>query len=88
MSDLAKKIAHAHVSATGEVNLPADFRQALGIEGGGEVVVELNQREIRIRNPNDAVARVQALAKQLFADNPKVSVDDFLAHRREDWSEE
>jgi hypothetical protein len=33
----------------------------------------------------EAVARAQALSRRLFADKPNVSVDDFLAHRRDDW---
>jgi len=59
----------------------------MGVEGGGKVLVELDGNEIRIRTVREAVARAQALSRRLFADKPNVSVDDFLAHRREDWGE-
>ena len=58
-----------------------------GRRGGGKVLVELDGNEIRIRTVREAVARAQALSRRLFADKPNVSVDDFLAHRREDWGE-
>jgi AbrB family looped-hinge helix DNA binding protein len=88
MSLEGKKYVRGHVSQSGRISLPADFRKELGLERGGDVVVELDGRDIRIRTIQESVARAQALARQLFANKPHVSVDDFLAHRREDWGEE
>ena len=84
----AKKFARGHVSPTGRITLPAELRKAAGLERGGNVIVELDGCEIRIRSVEEVVARAQAIARRLFADKPHVSVDDFLAHRREDWGEE
>ncbi len=84
----AKKFALGRVSRTGRLSLPADFRKAIGLGTGGEVVVELDGNDIRIRTMHEAVARAQALARRLFADKPNVSADDFLAQRRRDWGEE
>lgn len=83
-----QKFTWAQVSATGRVSLPSEYRKALGLERGGKVILELDDGEIRIRTVRAAVARAQALSRRLFADKPHVSVDDFLAHRREDWGEE
>jgi len=83
-----KKRVRGHVSPSGRISLPADFRKALGLERGGDVLLELDGRDIRIRMVQESVARAQALARRLFADRPNVSADDFLAHRREDWGEE
>ena len=88
MDNGAKRAVWGHVSASGRISLPADFRKAVGLEAGGKVVVELDGNDIRIRTPHAAVARAQAIARHLFAGRPNVSVDDFLAHRREDWGEE
>ena len=88
MSGRAKKVVRGQVSRTGRLSLPAEFRKAIGLERGGDVVVELDGNDIRIRTINEAVARAQAMSRRLLAGKPGLSVDDFLAHRREDWGEE
>jgi hypothetical protein len=49
--------------------------------------VELNDREIRIRTLDDVVKGAQAWSRRVLAGKPKVTVDDFLAERRQDWKE-
>jgi AbrB family looped-hinge helix DNA binding protein len=88
MSQQAKQSTWAQISATGRISLPAEFRKAIGLARGGKVLVELDGNDIRIRTAHEAVARAQELSRRLFAGKPNVSVDDFLAHRREDWGEE
>ena len=88
MSGRAKKVVRGQVSRTGRLSLPAEFRKAIGLERGGDVVVELDGNDIRIRTINEAVARAQAMSRRLLTGKPGLSVDDFLAHRREDWGEE
>jgi bifunctional DNA-binding transcriptional regulator/antitoxin component of YhaV-PrlF toxin-antitoxin module len=88
MSVKDKKTTRCHVSPTGRISLPADFRKAVGLERGGDVVVELDGRDIRIRTIQESIARAQAVARRLFADKPNVSSDDFLSRRREDWGQE
>ena len=83
----ATKLIWSQVSPSGRLSLPAEFRKALGLERGGKVLVELAGNEIRLRTVHEAVARVQARAKRVFAGKPQVSSDDFLAHRRQDWGE-
>ena len=88
MNQAAKKFARGHVSPSGRISLPAEFRKAIGLERGGNVIVELDGCDIRIRTIAEAVARAQAISRRLLAGKPELSVDDFLAHRREDWGEE
>src|SRR5205085_11982597 len=83
----AMKTQHCHISKSGRMSLPAEFRRALGLEQGGNVVVELNDREIRIRTLDDVVKGAQAWSRRVLAGKPKVTVDDFLAERRQDWKE-
>jgi AbrB family looped-hinge helix DNA binding protein len=87
MSKSAKKFAKAQVSPSGRISLPAEFRKAVGLEHGGNVVVELDGKDIRIRTIAEVVAEVQALSRRLLAGKPNVSVDDFLAERRRDWGD-
>lgn len=72
----------ARVSASGRISLPAEFRKAVGLNHGGDVVVELDGREIRIRTVDEVVARAQVLTRRLLGDKPDASVDAFLAERR------
>ena len=88
MSQQAKKLVRGHVSPSGRLSLPAEFRKAVGLERGGNVIVELDGNDIRIRTVHEAVARAQAMSRRLLAGKLALSVDDFLAHRREDWGEE
>jgi bifunctional DNA-binding transcriptional regulator/antitoxin component of YhaV-PrlF toxin-antitoxin module len=83
----AKRLARGHVSPSGRISLPADFRKAVGLERGGDVVVELENREIRIRTLDDAIAEAQALSRRLLAGKRNASVDDFLKERKADWKE-
>ena len=77
----------ANISTSGRISLPAAFRKALGLQAGGEVVVELNDREIRIRTLDDVIAEMQTLSDRLLAGRRDVSVDDFLRERKLDWQE-
>ena len=71
----------AKVTETGRLSLPADFRKAIGLERGGDVVVELAGKEIRIRTMDEVVHRAQELTRQLLAGGATASVDGFLAER-------
>jgi AbrB family looped-hinge helix DNA binding protein len=88
MQASAKKVARARVSTSGRISLPAEFRKAVGLEHGGDVVVELDGKDIRIRTIDEGIARAQAIARRLFADKPSVSADDFVKHRKQDWGKE
>lgn len=82
------KIEQCHVSKSGRLSLPAAFRKAIGLENGGDVVVELDDREIRIFTVRDAIARAQALYKQGLGSKPGTSVDEFIAERRREAERE
>ena len=78
----------AKVSESGRLSLPAEFRRAIGLEQGGDVVVELDGRDIRIRSLDEAVARAQALTKKLLGGKRAASVNAFLAERRREADRE
>jgi bifunctional DNA-binding transcriptional regulator/antitoxin component of YhaV-PrlF toxin-antitoxin module len=70
------------VSGSGRLSIPAEFRKAVGLDHGGDVVVELAGREIRIRTVDEVIAQSQALTRRLIGTKPDASVDDFLAERQ------
>ena len=76
------------VTESGRLSLPADFRKTLGLDRGGDVIIELDGSDIRIRSVKAAIARAQALSRQFLGDKPGSSVDDFLAERRRDFGPE
>lgn len=84
----AMNVVRAKVSESGRLSLPAEFRRVVGLERGGEVLIELEGREIRIRSVEEAVLQAQALTRQLLGGKPGVSVDDFLKDRRKDAARE
>ena len=76
------------VSESGRLSIPAEFRKAVGLEHGGDVVIELVGREIRIRTIDEVVAQAKAIARRLTAGKPDASVDAFLAERRRETHHE
>jgi bifunctional DNA-binding transcriptional regulator/antitoxin component of YhaV-PrlF toxin-antitoxin module len=76
------------VSPTGRLSLPARLRKLVGLERGGDVVVEFDGRDIRIRTLDEVVLRAQALTRRLLGDRPEGSLDAFLAERRREAERE
>jgi len=82
-------VIRAKVSESGRLSIPAELRRAIGLEHGGDVVVDLDGREIRIRTVAEAVAQAQALSRRLLGDRmAEASVDNFLAERRREAERE
>ena len=82
------KSVRGRVSGSGRLSLPAEFRKAVGLDRGGEVVIELDGAEIRIRTVDEVVARAQALTHALLRDKPAGTVAAFIAERRRDAERE
>ena len=78
----------AKVTESGRLSLPAEFRRAIGLERGGDVVVELEWRQIRIRPIDEVIAHAQRLTHRLIGGKPGSSVEDFLAERRREAESE
>jgi AbrB family looped-hinge helix DNA binding protein len=74
--------SRVRINEQGRLVIPAELRAASGIKPGSEVVLEAHEGEIRIRNVDEALSRVQAKYNRL-AQGRNV-VDEFLAERREE----
>jgi AbrB family looped-hinge helix DNA binding protein len=79
---------HAKVSEPGRLSIPAEFRKAIGLENGGEVVVELDGRELRIRTLDDVIDCAQDITRRLLSGKPEGTLDAFLAERRREANAE
>jgi AbrB family looped-hinge helix DNA binding protein len=70
------------VNENGRVVIPAAFRKALGIKVGDEVVLRIQDDELRITTQQRRIQRAQRRARQYV--KPGMSlVDELFAERRE-----
>ena len=70
------------INENGRVVIPAAFRKALGIRAGDEIILRLDEDEVRITTLKKRIERAQAHARRYL--KPGVSiVDEFIEERRE-----
>lgn len=69
------------VNENGRVVIPASFRKALGIQAGDEVILRLEDGDLRITTMKRQIERAQRLVRKYI--KPGVSlVDELIAERR------
>ena len=70
------------VSQNGRIVIPAPFREALGIAVGDEVVLRLQDDELRITTKQRRIQRAQERAQRYLKPGTSL-VDELIAERRE-----
>lgn len=70
------------VSQNGRIVIPASFREALGIAVGDEVVLRLQDDELRITTQRPRIARAQQRARRYLKPGTSL-VRELIAERRE-----
>ena len=70
------------VSENGRLVIPASFRKALGIEVGDEVVLRLQDDELRITTQKKRIQRAQQRARKYLKEGVSL-VDELLTERRQ-----
>ena len=70
------------VNENGRVVIPASFRKALGINIGDEVVLRMEDDELRITTLKRRVERAQRLVRKHVKQSMSL-VDELIAERRE-----
>lgn len=74
--------ARLRINENGRVVIPASFRKALGINPGDEVILRLEDDEIRLSTLRSSLARARRHVRKYV--KPGVSlVDELIAERRE-----
>ena len=79
--------ARARINESGRVVIPASFRKALGINAGDEVVLRLEDDELRITTLKHRIAKAQRLVRKYLKPGTSL-VDELLAERREEARKE
>jgi AbrB family looped-hinge helix DNA binding protein len=70
------------VNENGRVVIPASFRERLGIRVGDEVVLRIQDDELRITTLKRNIERAQRLVRKHVKPNTSL-VDELIAERRE-----
>ena len=70
------------VNQNGRVVIPAAFRKAMGIRAGDEVLLRLEEDELRITTLRRRIARAQRLVRRHVKQGTSL-VDELIAERRE-----
>ena len=70
------------VNENGRVVIPASFRKALGINAGDEVVLRIEDNELRILTLKQRIEQAQRLVRRHVKPGTSL-VDELIAERRE-----
>ncbi len=65
----------------GRIVIPAEYRQALGLHIGDELIVYLEDNELRIITPDQALKRAQELLRRYIPEGRSLA-DELIAERR------
>ena len=74
--------ARSRVNENGRVVIPAPFRRALGINIGDEVVLRIEDDELRISTLRRRIERAQRLVRKHVKSGTSLA-DELIAERRE-----
>jgi AbrB family looped-hinge helix DNA binding protein len=66
----------------GRVVIPAEYRRALGVKEGDEVIIKLIDGEVRITTRLQELRRAQAIVAQYAGDDNKSWSDELITERR------
>ena len=68
--------------------IPAEFRKALGVTIGDQMIIELEDDELRLRSRQAAIKKVQAMVRKHLPDDGRSLADELIAERREEAARE
>jgi AbrB family looped-hinge helix DNA binding protein len=78
---------HVRIAAGGRVVIPAEFRKALGVEIGDDMVIELTNGELRLRSFDAALKRVQEIVRRYVPEDVSLA-DELIRERRAEAARE
>lgn len=65
----------------GRLVIPAEYRRALGVEPGDELVLVLEENSVRVLTPREGIRRAQALVRSYVPEGDCLS-DELIRERR------
>jgi len=85
--DLSKFQVRTRLSENGRIVIPAHFRDALGFEPGEELLLLLEDGELRVTTAKKRAERAQLLFKRYARSGPSLTQELIADRRREAASE-
>lgn len=79
---------HVKIAQGGRVVIPAEFRKALGVAVGDNLVIELKDDELRLRSRTATIKKVQAMVRQYIPDDGRLLSEELIAERRREAARE
>lgn len=67
----------------GRLVIPADYRKALGVDTGDELVLILEENSLRVLTPKEGIRRAQALVRSYIPEGRLLS-DELIEERRKE----
>lgn len=67
----------------GRLVIPADYRKALGVDTGDELVLILEENSLRVLTPKEGIRRAQALVRSYIPEGHLLS-DELIEERRKE----
>ena len=75
--------ARTRINENGRLVIPASIRRALGLQSGDEVVLLVEDNELRMTTPRKRAERAQQLFKKYVGEGVHLS-DELIADRRKE----
>jgi AbrB family looped-hinge helix DNA binding protein len=75
------KVIRTKLSENGEIVIPAEYLQVLGLEVGDMVILRLEDGEVRISTPQGAIRKAQELVQHYLPERHSLS-DELIEERR------
>jgi AbrB family looped-hinge helix DNA binding protein len=72
-----------HLNAGGRLVIPAAYRKALGLKPGDNVVLVLEEHQVRMVAPRQAVKHAQSLVRQ-YVSKGRALADELIHDRRQE----
>lgn len=76
-------LKHAKISDGGRVLIPVAIRKRLGLNIGDDVMLDLDDDELRLRSMHSAIRRAQANVRRYVNQSARLS-DELVADRRQE----
>lgn len=67
----------------GRLVIPAEYREAMGVKPGDDLVLVLEARSVRVLTPRDAVKQAQALVRRYVPEGTRL-VAELIDERRQE----
>lgn len=77
----------AKVAEGGRIVIPAEFRRAMGLNVGDEVILDLEEGQLTLSTPRQAVKRAQELVRRYVPRGRRLA-DELIAERRTEAARE